>query len=120
MAQVTKRGRELWEGLGKPCGDSIVTLAHIGEQRCLENCSLIARHAVTLHHYAEAACNRELSKAEERKVELLEARVRVLVAQLGEGFRVRFNGDPRGFAVKIQNPAGRYNTWGGAEDGWGV
>ena len=37
----------------------------------------------------------------------------------------RFNDDPRGFSVKLQfrpeDPQNQpYNTWGGAEDGWGI
>jgi hypothetical protein len=45
-------------------------------------CSLIARHAKTHHNYAEAACNRSLTPAEERKVDQIETRIRALVAQL--------------------------------------
>lgn len=33
---------------------------------------------------------------------------------------VIFGGDPRGYTVKVRLKDGRYNTWGGAEDGWGV
>ena len=29
-------------------------------------------------------------------------------------------GDPRGYCTKLRLKSGRYNTWGGAEDGWGV
>ncbi len=41
------------------------------------------------------------------------------------GWRVRFNGDPRGYAVKVlglKDAYGRpaYNTWGGESDGYGV
>lgn len=36
------------------------------------------------------------------------------------GCEVKFGGDPRGYTVKVMLPSGRYNTWGGAEDGWGV
>lgn len=30
------------------------------------------------------------------------------------------NGDPRGYSLKFQFPSGRYNTWGGREDGMGI
>ena len=36
------------------------------------------------------------------------------------GLQVRVGGDPRGYAVKILLPTGRYNTLGGAEEGWGA
>lgn len=34
--------------------------------------------------------------------------------------KVMFSGDPRGYTVKVLLRNGRHNTWGGAEDGWGV
>jgi len=34
--------------------------------------------------------------------------------------KVVFGGDPRGYTVKVILRNGKYNTWGGAEDGWGV
>ena len=38
----------------------------------------------------------------------------------GSDLPVNFNGDPRGYPVKVVLPkTRRYNTWGGAETGWG-
>lgn len=34
--------------------------------------------------------------------------------------RPNLGGDPRGYTVKIILKSGQYNTWGGAEEGWGV
>ena len=34
------------------------------------------------------------------------------------GFKV--GGDPRGYTLKMILPSGKYNTFGGKEDGWGV
>jgi hypothetical protein len=31
-----------------------------------------------------------------------------------------FGGDPRGYTVKVHLPNHAYNTWGGAESGYGV
>ena len=36
------------------------------------------------------------------------------------GLPVEFGGDPRGYTVKVFFPSGKYNTWGGAESGYGV
>jgi len=33
---------------------------------------------------------------------------------------IKFSGDPRGYTVKVFLRSGDYNTWGGAEYGWGV
>ena len=71
-----------------------------------------------LHRYAEAACNYGLTEQQEKRVASLEKRVAKLCQDMG--LTVKFNGDPRGYAVKVQLPSGRYNTWGGAEDGWGI
>jgi hypothetical protein len=80
-------------------------------------CSLIARHAKTHRNYAEAACNRSLTPAEERKVDQIETRIRALVAQLethdGQPVGVKFTGDPRGYTVKLVIPGAPGTTWGG-------
>lgn len=56
---------------------------------------------------------------DEKRAERIEAKVRDMAGQLG--IKVHFNGDPRGAAVKIHTPkCGRYNSFGGAEDGWCV
>jgi len=36
------------------------------------------------------------------------------------GFGLNLGGDPRGYAVKLILPTGRYNTFGGKEEGYGV
>lgn len=83
-------------------------------QRAVE----LLRLADRLQHYAEAACNYSLTPAQEKRVATLEARVLAICAELG--LRVTFNGDPRGYAVKLHLPSGHYNTWGGREEGWGI
>ena len=51
----------------------------------------------------------------------LEARILAHVAAaFPAGYRVTFGGDPRGFTVKVHTPDGRYNSFGGAEDGYGI
>lgn len=83
----------------------------------------LVRYARTLTRYAERECNEGLTPAEDREVERLETAVNKRCAALG--FRATHNGDPRGFSVKLQlqpdDPENQpYNTWGGAEDGWGI
>ena len=52
----------------------------------------------------------------------LEDDMRQIIAEdFPKGFAIlEFGGDPRGYTVKLKRPDGRYNTWGGAESGWGV
>lgn len=40
------------------------------------------------------------------------------IAELFEGLKVHFSGDPRGYCVKVEFPSGRSNHWGGAN--WGI
>lgn len=67
----------------------------------------------------------EGSGAEERQARL-EARVKGAerrVSQIGAKYGVSFafGGDPRGFSVRLLTPhTGAYNSWGGAECGYGV
>lgn len=63
-------------------------------------------------------CNGPWDKSDEVKLD----RVRERIVKLVEPYGIKANchGDPRGFTVKLLLPSGRYNTWGGKEDGWGV
>jgi hypothetical protein len=58
-----------------------------------------------------------------RSDERIEARIKELIAAVPLSAAIRgvvLSGDPRGYTVKVLLKNGRYNTWGGAEDGWGV
>ena len=63
-------------------------------------------------------CNRNLTDKELRMQTKIEKQIADLTK--AHGLHVTFGGDPRGYTVKLILPSGRYNTWGGAEDGWGV
>lgn len=94
MYKVTTKGRILARNLGV---DDVFV------------CSLIARSATTHQRRQEEACSytwangNEWDAAEGR----LEGRIADLVSQLGPGFSVEFQGDPRGYTVKITTPDGR-------------
>ena len=77
-------------------------------------------YAQRLHHYAETACNYGLTPAQEKRVTNLETKVKAICADLDLAISVKFNGDPRGYAVKLMLPSGDFNTWGGKEEGWGI
>lgn len=58
----------------------------------------------------------ETRAASERETER-----RILAIAETIGARVKLGGDPRGFTVKLMMPkTGAYNSWGGAEEGFGV
>lgn len=100
------------------------------------NARLLMRHAKTHGNLAEAECNGpgdwvnsipypragqiydEHAKRCERRTAQVERRISALCADLG--IVPDFGGDPRGYTVKVKLPNGAHNTWGGAEDGWGV
>lgn len=73
------------------------------------------RLAKRYHRMCEVACEREQTKQELAAEARIEARIRDAV----EPFRlaVTFQGDPRGYCVKVQIP-GASNTWGNG--GWGI
>lgn len=82
----------------------------------------LVRHAKALSRLNEAACNRPLTAADERAERDHTARVKALAEKIGCG--VKFQGDPRGYSVKLhfgpdpkRQPG---NTWGGTDDGWGI
>lgn len=85
----------------------------IGSTHAIDaTCSLIARHATTYARIQEAWCNEEMGERRTARLEAqesrLERRIVDLVADLpatDDGpWRVRFDGDPRGFAVRICAP----------------
>jgi hypothetical protein len=110
--KITAKGRQLADNLNPVMG----TTTEI--QR---TCSLIARHATTLHKLSEIECNGSFDWMQRgetlsddqwewvaQRRETLEARIRNLVDSLPHTedgpITVRFNGDPRGAAVKLSAP----------------
>ena len=71
------------------------------------------------------AWNARVNKAQDRldayiekREGQIERRITAICAELG--LSPNFQGDPRGYTVKVALPNGAYNTMGGREDGWGV
>lgn len=56
----------------------------------------------------------------EKKEKTLEEHIRKIAHELPGVQGVKFTGDPRGFCVRLLLTNGKYNTWGGVEDGWGI
>ena len=90
---------------------------------------LLLRHGKTYARLQEMNCNgvgtwynedpQSFAKRQERfekylehREQLLEKRIKAIVAELGPGFNVVFGGDPRGCTVKVVVPSGRTNDWG--------
>ena len=70
-----------------------------------------------LNRYNETECNYGLTERQQKNVERIEQHIRQLLPlEIG----ITFNGDPRGYAVKLHFPSGVYNTWGGKSEGWGI
>ena len=123
MANVTKKGHKLARAYSTFCG------AELGLAD-LEACSLIARHATSLHHVFEAQCNGHpacssplLSTATinrlqqdheawcEKREQQLKARIAELARSLPGIKGVRFQGDPRGCPVHLVTENGQGDSW---------
>jgi serine phosphatase RsbU (regulator of sigma subunit) len=102
---------------------------NIAESLRLAN--LLCRHGKTYARLQEANCNgvgsyanepierfnkrqARFEKELEHKEQLIERRVKAICKELGEGFEPVFEGDPRGFSIKIKVPSGRTD---GGHDG---
>ena len=114
MSAITNKGRELGRKIDRACyGDACQDLVD-------QTCSLIARHAVTLHRLYEDECNghpqvgnphlpiETVNKMQarweertERETARLEKRIRELAKGLPNVNCVVFNGDPRGAPVRL-------------------
>lgn len=76
------------------------------------------RLARTLTRYAVKDCNIGLTEAD--KVRQRRAERAAAGLATAAGLTAKVGGDPRGYCFRLVLPTGRYNTWGGAEEGWGV
>ncbi len=90
--------------------------------------SLLLRHGKTYARIQEGHCNgcgtyynedpkrfalrqAKFEAALEKRESQLENRMRTIVADLGVGFGVIFNGVPRGSTVKVTVPSGKTDDW---------
>lgn len=80
---------------------------------------VIHRYARMLTRLAEKDCNEGLSPPEQAAEKRYQTIINLIVAHY-EGCSVKFDGDPRGYCVKVFFPGGESNTWGGKEEGFGV
>lgn len=84
----------------------------------------VMRRARRHDRMAETACNRPLTEREKKAIKTNERAIRALFTGPGRNPDlapvVKFEGDPRGYTVRVFLPSGAYNTWGGAESGWGI
>lgn len=79
----------------------------------------------TMTDEAKREYNAKLSKAQDRwdaRIERDEKRIEKRITEICAplGLTPRFGGDPRGYTVSLHLPSGAYNSWGGAENGYGV
>ena len=79
---------------------------------------LILRNAATIQRIAVKACNEGQSDKLDSQCEV--AKNHIAAACAPWGIKPNFNGDPRGAYVKLILPSGRWNSFGGAEDGYCV
>lgn len=91
-----------------------------------DDVSLLLRHAHTINRINEIDCSEDLSDRPryERRIRAQEAtaerRIKEVCAKYPAAIlSVQIDGDPRGFPVKLQLAGGKFNTWGGAETGFG-
>lgn len=93
--------------------------------------STLLRCARTLQRHALRRCNDPLTDAEEKRLDRLDHQAETEVQHIMAlyGARASFDGDPRGYVVKLHFPPkpgmpydGRVpaNTWGGDECGYGI
>jgi hypothetical protein len=77
------------------------------------------RHHTLQERFCSEDMPERIRKHCEAKEAGLEADIRAIAA--GFGLKVKFDGDPRGFTVKLHAPKGTvWDTWGGAETGYGI
>lgn len=83
-------------------------------------CDLLHRYETSLHRIGEIQCSVEMSEKEEKRLSDKEARIEKRVRDIADllKFKVQFNGDPRGGAIRFILPSGRSNGWD--QETWGI
>lgn len=140
MSAITNKGRELGRKLHNVSLDAynMGLLADRYNPDDCARCSLIARHAVTLHRLYEDECNGHPSMGDphcpieraqklqakweartERETARLEKRIKELANGLPNIAGVEFNGDPRGAPVRLITQDGSGDSWADPR-GWCV
>jgi hypothetical protein len=78
------------------------------------------RYETTLHRISEIQCSVELTEEAEKELEQREEDTENKVKKIAEelGFKVRFNGDPRGGAIRFILPDKSSNGWD--RETWGI
>ena len=113
-------------------------------EECIHAANLLLRNAATYARLEEESCNghpiqqrcpprgcdmatynaraSKLQDAWDNRITKQEAAVERRVKLICAAFDlpVTFGGDPRGFTIKLHFKSGAYNSWGGAEEGYGV
>ncbi len=75
--------------------------------------------AARVQRYNELDCNHGLDPRQQRVSDRLEKAMVELAASIG--LVGKHGGDPRGYPFYVLLPkTRRYNSWGGAETGWGI
>lgn len=87
-------------------------------QEMLGRAMAFRRIARALERYAVAEHNGTLSDRQATARDRAIHAARSLAKMIGANAII--GGDPRGYALKLQLPTDRSNTWGGSDDGWGV
>lgn len=86
----------------------------------------LSRAAATVNRLAVLECNEPcdpdvLKNGRERAYRVARRALDVLeTSNPKQKVAVHIGGDPRGYCLKLHNAELGYNTWGGAEEGWGV
>ena len=79
----------------------------------------VVRLAKEYHRIQEHDCNGTKTPRMATRETTIENLIRDIVTKVG--LRVHFDGDPRGYCVKLHAPnQDVYNTWGGKESGYGI
>lgn len=84
----------------------------------IDSMTRIVQLAKQHHTMQERACNGEMTDAHETRLLNIENEIAERAGALG--LKAHFDGDPRGFTVKLHAANGAYNTWGGKETGYGI
>ena len=117
---MNKRKAEEYSSTYNQFSKESVWFNSLGYSESTDVLNKLHRYESALHTIYERWCCEEMTdntvKAVEKREHNIEEKVREIADRLG--FKVTFNGDPRGGAIRFILPSGRSNEWD--QETWGI
>jgi hypothetical protein len=117
---MNKRKAEEYSATYNQFSEESVWFNSLGYSGSTDVLNKLHRYESALHTISEHQCNDDMGEKAYEKMLKREENIAKKVKEIADklGFKVTFNGDPRGGAIRFILPSGRSNGWD--QETWGI